>query len=103
MEYYRKRVEFYFESEYSDIPLDQVADHMRVLQEGEADPSELVPTTFGELEDSDLQAANRAKWDRKVEQVVRAYYDADKPPQEAAQKLAKILNSYTSQPLLRKR
>ena len=102
MEYYRKRVEFYFESEYSDIPLDQVADRMRLLKVDEDDPSELIPTTFGELEDSDKQAAHRAKWDRKIEQIVRAYYDADKPPQEAAQKLAKILNSYTSQPLLRK-
>ena len=101
MEYYRKRVEYYFESEYSDFPLLQVVEQIRVCVRGEGDPSEPIPSTIGELEDSEKQSQLRAKWKRKIDQVVRAYFEADKTPSEAAQKLAKLLSAYSSRPLLR--
>ena len=100
MKYYRKRVEFYFESEYSDIPLDQVVEQIRVFQISESDSDELIPTTVSGLNDAEAQRKLRAKWERKIKQIVRAYFDADKSPLEAAQKLAKILNAYTSGSLL---
>ncbi len=74
---------------------------MRLLKVDEDDPSKLIPTTFGELEDADKQSAHRARWDKKIEQVVRAYYETDKSLSEAAQKLAKLLGAYCSQPSLK--
>ncbi len=37
MEYYRAMVRFYFESEYSDTPLNQVVEQIRVFQIAELD------------------------------------------------------------------
>ena len=101
MEYYRKRVEFYFESEYSDIPLDQVVEQIRVFQIAENDQDDLIETTVSGLNDSEKQRELREKWERKIKQIVRAFCEADKHPLEAAQKLAKILNAYVSMPLLK--
>jgi hypothetical protein len=100
MKHYRKCVDFYFESEYSDIPLDQVVEQIRVFQIARSDSDELIPTTVNECNDLEAQRKLRAKWERKIKQIVRSYYEADKPPPEAAQKLAKILSAYINRPLL---
>lgn len=82
MEYYRKRVEFYFESEFSDFPLDHWVEQIRFRYVGEK------------------QSDVRARWNRKIQEIVRAYYRANKPPSDAAQKLAKLLTTYTGRSLL---
>ncbi len=57
-------------------------------------------TTISKLKDSGKQIELRNKWERKSDQIIRAFHDADKHPLEAARKIANILKSYVSTPLL---
>ncbi len=92
---YRNLVEYYFELEYSDMPLQQAVEQVRVCLDEDRDP-----ITIGELEDSTRQSELRTKWEGKVQQVVTAYYEADKPPTAAAQTLARMLFAWTGGSLL---
>ena len=100
MNAYRERVIYYFESEYSNLSISQIIDRIHVYEDRELKRRDPKPTTIGELRNSDEQAKYRAKWCQKVEQIVRAFYEADKPPADAAHKLASILNAYARQQLL---
>jgi len=98
-EYYQSVI-LYFESEYSDAPIEHVVDQIRVCLRGDGAPPESIPTTVNEVEDSKTQSAFRKKWQRKIRQIIRTYYEAGKPALEAARKLADLLKTYTQERLI---
>jgi hypothetical protein len=65
--YYRKKVEYYFESEYSDLTIEESIDKI-------------------------LSVENKSKkyWLRKVEKITYLYCSINKNPQDAAAFIAKL-------------
>jgi hypothetical protein len=65
--YYRKKVEYYFESEYSDLTIEESIDKI-------------------------LSVENKSKkyWSRKVEKIMYLYCSINKNPQDAAALIAKL-------------
>jgi hypothetical protein len=101
VKYYRKRVEYYFESEYSDFTLLQAIEQIRLFKRTtDSNADALVEITVGEMADPEKQAEIRSRWERKISQIIKTYYEADKPPAEAAKKLGSVLGAYTQGHLL---
>ena len=88
---YKKAVNFYFDAEYSDLPMTDLIDKVKVLVPENED---LIEVNIEDLKDPELLKM-QLKWQSKINKVIESYRIANKPPADAARKISNLLKSFT--------